>query len=47
MNLKRTVILFLVVSLSIVFAVCAFADSQNEIKNEAKAQILKDICKRV
>lgn len=30
MNLKRTVILFLVVSLSIVFAVCAFADSQNE-----------------
>ena len=41
MNLKRTVILFLVVSLSIVFAVCAFADSQNEIKNEAKAQTLK------
>jgi len=41
MNLKRTVILFFVVSLSIVFAVCAFADSQNVIQNEAKAQTLK------
>jgi|GEM_PF-2391481 len=36
MNLKRTVILILVVSLSIVFAVCAFADSQNVIQNEGE-----------
>ena len=41
MNLKRTVILLLVVIFSVIFTVCVFADDHKVIQNETKAQTLK------